>query len=492
MPSVITQGVAGSSPVRHPSFRFAERAAYRAVRLVRHAWSVRGHAGTMLIMAVIMAAILLATAPAAAQDVGFDAIDRHVATVAIPPNVDVPRLTQLLVKPTNSEIQKVRAIAWWIASNVRYDHQAHERGVAQQNAGQAPVWVLDLAKPDVVLQSRKATCMGYAELFVACCKSINVEAKHLSGNTRYSDEGHAWNAVRIGGRWQLVDVSSMASGAGNNQKGPIQPVDFYFLPKPEHFIFSHRPNEDEWQLLEKPISKTDFYAVPVVLPPLFRLGVTPQRLRKAAREGVREFVQAAYVAKDAITLLEAPLARRLEPGTGYRFRIRAAGYAAVHVDDGRVSRELAKKGDDFDETVTPRGPFLRIGVQAQRGGKIDGLMQYVVGIDSLGPDIAALINKARRQAGAGELVHDAELDATALAHAHTMAQSRGTPGRAGCLVAATDNPKGKPPTEFVQLLVDSMLEEQRQKAWAMVPAHARVGAGAVTAGGRTYFCIEFR
>ena len=464
----------------------------RKLRLTDTAWGARRCASALL--PVVITCVMLA-ASATAGNVDFSRIDKHVATIQVPQNIDIPELTNKLVAPARSDIERVRAIAWWMALNIQYDHNAHRVGVAQLKAGQAPMWVLEANKPAAVLLNRKAVCMGYAKLFEACCKSIRIEAVAVGGNTRYSDEGHEWNAVKINGGWQLVDVSSMASGTGNQGDGKGQPVDFYFLPEPSQLIFSHFPADVQWQLLSQPVSRQEFDAVPVVLPPLFRLGVKPETLRQAAKDGATEFVTAAYVAKGSITLLDAPLARRLEAGKAYRFRIRAASHAAVHMDDGGMRQAFAKKGNVFEATVTPRGAFVNIGVQKKPGGSIDGLLQYVVGADGsdrLGPEVVALINDARRQDGAGELVHDPELDATANAHAKLMGRERGTPGRDRCLVAATDNPAGKPPADFAGPLIRSMLDDAALRAWAVAAPHTRVGVGAVTADGRTYFCIEFQ
>lgn len=447
-----------------------------------------------ILLAIFPASVELAASDAAGH-VDFSKIDKHVAAIQVPQDIVVAELTKKLVAPARSDIERVRAIAWWMALNIQYDHNAHRVGVAQLKAGQAPMWVLAANQPAAVLGSRKAVCMGYAKLFEACCKSIGMKAVAVGGNTRYSTEGHEWNAVWINSGWQLVDVSSMASGTGNQGAGKGQPVDFYFLPEPGQFIFSHFPGEARWQLLPKPVSRREFDSVPVVLPPLFRLGVKPEQIRQAANEGVGEFVPAAYVAKGSITLLEGPLARRLEAGKAYRFRIRAAAYAAVHMDDGGTRRTFSKQGNVFEATVTPRGPFLNIGVQKEPGGAINGTLNYVVGAggpDRLGPEVASLINDARRQDGAGELGHDPKLDATANAHAKVMGRERATPGRAGCLVAATDNPDGKPPADFAGPLIRSMLDDQGLRAWAMARPHTRVGVGAVTADGRTYFCIEFQ
>jgi len=452
------------------------------------------HTCLSVLRPIFIACVMLA-ASAAAGDPDFDKIDKYVATIHVPQNIDIAELTKKLVAPARSDIERVRAIAWWMALNIQYDHNAHRVGVAQLKAGQAPMWVLDANKPAAVLATRKAVCMGYAKLFEACCTSIGIEAVAVGGNTRYSAEGHEWNAVKINGGWQLVDVSSMASGTGNQGDGKGQPVDFYFLPEPSQLIFSHFPGDVRWQLLSRPVSRREFDAVPVVLPPLFRLGVKPETLRQAAKDGALEFVPAAYVDTGSITLLDAPLAQRLEVGRMYRFRIRAASLAAVHMDDGGARRVFTKKGNVFEATVNPQGTFLKIGVEKKPGGKVDCLLSYAVGangVNRLGPEVASLINDARRQHGAGELAHDPKLDATAHEHAKVMAQQRGTPGRAGCLVAATNNPDGKPPADFAGPLVCDMLDDAGLRAWALAAPHTRVGVGAVTSQGQTYFCIEFQ
>jgi hypothetical protein len=427
---------------------------------------------------------------------GFDftKIDKHVATVQVTAADGIDDVARKIVAPSRREVERVRAIAWWMASNIAYDHDAHRVGVAQQRAGQEPVWVLPANRPAEVLRRRKAICMGYSALFVEFCQCVGIEAVDVSGHTRYSVEGHSWNAVRINGDWHLVDVSSMASGAGNQGDGRGSPVAFYFQPPPDQFIFSHFPQDPRWQLLPKPVPRSQFDSMPVVLPPLFMIGVTPESLRKAARNGVDEFVTAAAVAGESVTLLDGPLSRRLKPGESYRFRIRAPGYVGVHANDGGIQQTFEKRGGIFEATVSPRGPFLRIGVERQPK-QITGILEYAVGapdVGRLGKDVTSRINEARRRGGVGELVHDPLLDATALVHADLMSRERSTPGRARCLVAAADNPDGLPPTALAGSLVASMMQDEDQRAWACAAPHRHVGVGATTADGKTYFCIEFQ
>jgi len=109
---------------------------------------------------------------------------------------------------------------------------------------------------------------------------------------------------------------------------------------------------------------------------------------------------------------------------------------------------------------------------------------------ALGESITALINASRQQAGFRNLTHDPRLDTNALSHAEQMGKAKTTLPRAWCLVAAIDNPAGKPPTELAEPLVKNMLEDSKRREWAHAPTHERVGVAAVTVNGRTYFCIQ--
>ncbi len=103
---------------------------------------------------------------------------------------------------------KVLAISSWIATNIRYNYKAF---VKRKITG----W-----DSKMVLKKRKALCGEYAQLFYDMCQSVGVRAETINGYTRdfdlfpddklYRDE-HAWSAVKIEGKWHLLDIT-WASG----------------------------------------------------------------------------------------------------------------------------------------------------------------------------------------------------------------------------------------------------------------------------------------
>jgi hypothetical protein len=294
------------------------------------------------VVIVLPAVVLLANA-AAAADPDFTLIDAHVAGIERPATGDSTEFVKRLIKPARNPLEKVRAIASWMASHIEYDHNMFRNQFPKQQAGQAPLEAIAANKPAAVMQRGKAVCSGYAALFVALCRTIGIEAAEVSGKVRFNNVGHKWNAVRIKGSWQLLDITYMAAGAGNAREGVGKPVSFYFLPDPELFVFSHFPNESKWQLLPRPITRREFEAVPPVLHPLLALVARPAMLRQAASNGVREFVPAKLPEGAAVKLLAAPLDRELAAGAAYTFQIRADGCKAVYLDNGGAKSPLERR-----------------------------------------------------------------------------------------------------------------------------------------------------
>eukprot|EP00826_Nyctotherus_ovalis_P050103 TRINITY_DN6106_c0_g3_i3.p1 TRINITY_DN6106_c0_g3~~TRINITY_DN6106_c0_g3_i3.p1 ORF type:complete len:318 (+),score=83.83 TRINITY_DN6106_c0_g3_i3:73-1026(+) len=100
-------------------------------------------------------------------------------------------------------------------------------------------------------------------------EELGVEANCVSGwakGARYDPEAplgpanHDWNAVKVGGKWYLVDA---AWGAGNEIRGKYvrEYSSYYFGPNPGRLIRSHWPADEKWQLLTANVSKENFEAL---------------------------------------------------------------------------------------------------------------------------------------------------------------------------------------------------------------------------------------
>jgi len=178
-------------------------------------------------------------------------IDKQALTV--PPNVktasDIARyVTRHLTSPTD----KARAIYCWIAHNITYD-------VSRMYTTETYTNPQELV--DKVLKTRRGVCSNYAALFQACCRSVGVESYIIEGYTRQNDKtisiGHAWNAVKIDGRYYNIDAT-WASGYLRGNSYTRQFRDIYFLIPPVEFIKTHMPFDPVWQFLTNPITHKEF------------------------------------------------------------------------------------------------------------------------------------------------------------------------------------------------------------------------------------------
>jgi hypothetical protein len=215
-------------------------------------------------------------------------------------------------------------------------------------------------------------CSGYANLFAALCKQAGVRAARVTGRARgYGsragqlgpESGHAWNAVRLEGKWWLLDATWGAGSVGDRQFVK-RFSEHYFLTPPERLIFTHLPGEARWQLLARPLTAEEFAAQPRVDAALFEMGVDAASLRAAGeQEGFRGLVKTFQYPGSPVTLSEAPLERQLRAGKAYRFRIEAADFAAVAVNHQGRWQPLAAQGGAFEGVVVPAPGRLTVSVQ---------------------------------------------------------------------------------------------------------------------------------
>lgn len=112
-----------------------------------------------------------------------------------------------LTKNKKTDYEKVKAIHDYIITNINYEHQL---------AANLPVDYLP--NIDRTLKSKKDICYGYASLFAAMLRSLDIPTKLVMGNSICVDVYHAWNEVYWDGRWVTVDTSVDAGLNKSNNK----------------------------------------------------------------------------------------------------------------------------------------------------------------------------------------------------------------------------------------------------------------------------------
>lgn len=169
-----------------------------------------------------------------------------------PKTFDVKYLARFLKAGAISDEKTVETFYYWVHQNIEYDVELSKK----DSISEIDISVLK------TLENKKTICAGYANLFFELCQAVKIECVVVEGVAQIDDEKtaqlHAWNAVKINNKWQLLDATWGSGGffiPENYEK--LLNLNFLFC-KPENFILEHFPNEEKWQLLIQPVSKLEF------------------------------------------------------------------------------------------------------------------------------------------------------------------------------------------------------------------------------------------
>lgn len=143
----------------------------------------------------------------------------------------------------------------WDAENIKYDCYNYNHDRSRIDYTLAGTYTKGVG-----------VCDGYAKIYLNMATGIGLEAERVVGYSKGasyiqgkipSSTDHAWNAVKIDGKYYLLDVTW---GAGSCKGDTFQPnfKDSYFCTNPDVFIRSHLPADPKWQLVDKHITLEQF------------------------------------------------------------------------------------------------------------------------------------------------------------------------------------------------------------------------------------------
>jgi hypothetical protein len=290
----------------------------------------------------------------------FAAVD--ALALGAPPEAEssLPALAKYLARGSKTEREKARAVYRWVTDRIAYDADSFFSGRTPDPS------------PEATLRQRCAVCAGYAALFTDLCRRLGLQAAVVTGYVKgisvepgawVTSPNHAWNAVRLGGKWCLVDAT-WGAGSIDGRRFRKEFTDFYFLTPPEQLTFTHLPEDAKWQTRKPALTLDEFNRRPKIGPALFQMGLSAEAVeRQIAAPDFRGVVKSFKMPFPVTALTGVPVGRHLRAGADYQFEFRAdraAGFAAIV--NGRVT-PFSKDDGVFRATVRPAPGEMLLGVE---------------------------------------------------------------------------------------------------------------------------------
>lgn len=167
---------------------------------------------------------------------------------------DIIKKAEELVIDCNSDLEKVKVIHDWIATNIAYDYEnLYDANIAPS------------AEPAYVFQNKRGVCSGYARLARIMFGAVGIPCLNIigiadNGIDNSNDINHEWNAVWVEDKWGLMDITWDSKNAYYGPNDPLNiigelPRYDYFFPSDFKFELNHKSVEITGGIENSPIKK---------------------------------------------------------------------------------------------------------------------------------------------------------------------------------------------------------------------------------------------
>lgn len=231
------------------------------------------------------------------ESVSFHKADSIAASYLGAELNSIPKLSYLLTKDLETDVEKARSIFKWIATNIQNDHSTYlenkrKRRQLKEDAHALEAWNEEVKRKtlELLIRKKKTVCTGYAYLFQQLCKFAGLKTKVINGFSRtggtevedLKSPDHSWNAVLINNKWYLCDPT-WASGIYDPDTSSFifEYKKGYFLTEPKLFVKNHYPLDPQWTLIkENNPSLKEFVEGPLLYTSAFKYGALYEAPKK--------------------------------------------------------------------------------------------------------------------------------------------------------------------------------------------------------------------
>lgn len=281
----------------------------------------------------------------------------------------ISTLANYLNKAAHNDVQKTRLAFTWIATHVKYDAEGFNTDNITNEGCEATT----------VLKKRVAVCEGYSNLFAELGTAMGLEVVKITGYAKgwaydasegFDKSNHAWNAVKVDGKWKLLDATwgsgyAVEAKPGDNKhiKAVTKFDPYWFDVDPQEFIFSHLPEENKWQLLGNPISMKQYAGMPWLMDDFFKMGFNSNQVFNDALSGKTKDFAETYPIEFPTKFVSMPYAKYLQVGQAYYMSIQSDYAEDIKLIDGDAWNDFKKEGNLFTLSHTPQNDTLLVVVK---------------------------------------------------------------------------------------------------------------------------------
>lgn len=202
----------------------------------------------------------------------------------------VENLANQIDKDFDSDEEKVRATFYWLAKNIRYNlrefYNPKQRSYRFSYSSEAErLQKLQAIKDRLInkaFQTKLGVCEEYAQSFKKVCDLLGIEAHVIKGYVRIntseigaipSSTNHAWNAVKLNGRFVVLDATWAAGYEFQNRW--VRDFNPYYYDISNTDIFkTHYPKERLWILRLGRMAIDEFFNQPIFANSFLTSGAT--------------------------------------------------------------------------------------------------------------------------------------------------------------------------------------------------------------------------
>lgn len=146
-----------------------------------------------------------------------------------------------------SEYEKAKTVYTYLIDTVEYETSADDQNIA------GAFW------------KHKAVCAGYAGSVQYLLEKLGVTCLYVEGSAKGSEEGHAWNIVRLDGQYYYLDATNgdqpaFLEGDAVSMVEHKTTIYDYLCPFPEEYEVNYTPS-DEFELPKVEAVDKNFYVL---------------------------------------------------------------------------------------------------------------------------------------------------------------------------------------------------------------------------------------